>query len=195
MFKQHMEKSLFMQDSWRSNHGYEAMLDFQMSWLMRLAAEKSFKQERLHKISRQVLLRLIEEKGDRDVEVERVEVWRQWNSIDVRAEVDLVVSRKKEKHVVIIEDKAYTMIHDNQLERYKENVEEHYHNGEQIHYWVITFFNEEDNKNKYEALKQDCYNAKWGLLSFYEVIGWEDGENFEDTESDLFNEFWLREWY
>ena len=30
--------------------------------------------------------------------------------------------------------------------------------------------------------------------SFYEVIGWEDGE-FPDTESDLFNEFWLRKWY
>ena len=36
-----MKESLFMQDSWHSNHGYEAMLDFQMSWLMRLAAEKT----------------------------------------------------------------------------------------------------------------------------------------------------------
>jgi len=35
-----MEKSLFMQDSSRSNHGYEAMLDYQISWLLRLAKEE-----------------------------------------------------------------------------------------------------------------------------------------------------------
>ena len=121
-----MEKSLFMQDSWRSNHGYEAMLDFQMSWLMRLSAEKSFKQERLHKISRQVLLRLIEEKGDRDIEVERVEVWRQWESIDVIAEVDIKVNDVTEHHLVVIEDKAYTLLHNNQLERYSETVSAYY---------------------------------------------------------------------
>ena len=49
-----------MQDNWRSNHGYEAMLDFQMSWLMRLAAEKNVKKKKLHQISKEVLLRLIE---------------------------------------------------------------------------------------------------------------------------------------
>lgn len=54
------EKSLLMQDNWRSNHGYEAMLDFQMSWLMRLAAEKNVKKKKLHQISKEVLLRLIE---------------------------------------------------------------------------------------------------------------------------------------
>ena len=50
-----MKKSLLMQDSWRSNHGYEAMLDFQISWLLRLAAEKEVKNKRLHKISKEVL--------------------------------------------------------------------------------------------------------------------------------------------
>ena len=49
-----MKKSLLMQDSWRSNHGYEAMLDFQISWLLRLAAEKEVENKRLHKISKEV---------------------------------------------------------------------------------------------------------------------------------------------
>lgn len=192
-----MKKSLLMQDSWRSNHGYEAMLDFQMSWLMRLAAEKSEKQERLHEISKQVLLRLIEEKNERVVEVERVEVWRQWESIDVIAEVDIKVNDVVEHHLVVIEDKAYTLLYNNQLARYTKAVSDHYEGKPKpkyhIHYWVITFYDKESSR--WEKLDEECKRNYWNLLSFYDVIGWNDGEEFKDTESDLFNEFWLREWY
>ena len=190
-----MKESLFMQDSWHSNHGYEAMLDFQMSWLMRLAAEKDIEKPQLYKISKDVLLRLIEigNEDKQNVTIENVKVWRQWKSIDVIAEVDIKVNDLIEHHLVVIEDKAYTMVHDNQLTRYKQTVEETYGGTRKPHYWVITFF-DENQKYKYEALKVDCDNAKWKLLSFYDVIGWKDGE-FPDTESDLFNEFWLREWY
>ena len=80
-----MKESLFMQDSWHSNHGYESMLDFQMSWLMRLAAEKDIEKPQLHKISKEVLLRLIEIDKDikQNIEIIKVEVWRQWKSIAI----------------------------------------------------------------------------------------------------------------
>lgn len=190
-----MKKSLFMQDSWHSNHGYEAMLDFQMSWLMRLAAENNIEKPLLHKISKDVLLRLLEidNEGKQNVEIVKVEVWRQWKSIDVVAEVTIKVNGLIEQHLVVIEDKAYTMVHNNQLTRYRQTVEETYGDTRKPHYWLITFF-DENQKNKYEALKADCDIANWNFLSFYDVIGWKDGE-FPDTESDLFNEFWLREWY
>lgn len=193
-----MEKSLLMQDSWRSNHGYEAMLDFQMSWLMRLAAEKNVEKKRLHQISNEVLLRLIGLLDTPNVVIERVEVWRQWEHIDVIAEVEVVVDGEKQHHLVVIEDKAYTMIHDNQLERYSETVSAYYSGRHKkqyiIHCWVITFYDRDKNNKYWNILESKCKESEWGLLSFYEVIGWEDGE-FEDTESDLFNEFWLREWY
>lgn len=186
-----MKESLFMQDSWHSNHGYEAMLDFQMSWLMRLAAEKDIDKPRLHEVSKDVLLRLINKKGEKNIEIKKVEVWRQWAGIDVVAEVDVEVDGKPEQHLVVIEDKAYTMLHDNQLARYKKIVDETYEGKRDIHYWVITFHEE----GKWlEKLKNDCKGTEWRLLSFYEVIGWKEG-GFEDTESDLFNEFWLRKWY
>lgn len=190
-----MKESLFMQDSWHSNHGYEAMLDFQISWLMRIAAEKNIEKPLLHKISKDVLLRLVEicNEGKQNVEIVQVKVWRQWKSIDVVAEVDIKINGLIEQHLVVIEDKAYTMIHDDQLKRYKITVNETYANTREVHYWVITFF-DKSQRYKYEALKMDCDKAKWKLLSFYEVIGWKDGE-FQDTESDLFNEFWLRKWY
>lgn len=188
-----MKESLFMQDSWHSNHGYEAMLDFQMSWLMRLAAEKDIKKPVLHKISKDVLLRLIEigNEEKQHVEIVKVDVWRQWKSIDVVAEVDIKVNGIIEQHLVVIEDKAYTMIHDNQLKRYKQTVEDAYGDTRKAHYWVITFHEE---GRYWEKLEYDCMLAKWGILSFYEVIDRKDDE-FPDTESDLFNEFWLRRWF
>ena len=196
------KKSLLMQDSWRSNHGYEAMLDFQMSWLMRLAAETNVEKKKLHQISKEVLLRLIELSDTPNVDIKKVDVWRQWECIDVTAEVEVVVNGETQHHLVVIEDKAYTMIHDGQLDRYAETVSAYY-NGRrkhhyEIHYWVITFH--DAGSKCWEKLKEDCENCeveKWKLLNMYDVIGWsKDRENdFNNTESDLFDEFWLKVWY
>jgi hypothetical protein len=38
-----MKDSFFMKDSSESDYGKEAMLDFQLSWLMRIAAQKDYK--------------------------------------------------------------------------------------------------------------------------------------------------------
>lgn len=186
-----------MQDSWRSNHGYEAMLDFQISWLLRLSAEKEVKHKRLHKISKEVLLRLIEREGSTDVIISKVEIWRQWASIDITAEVDLIVDGQIERHLIVIEDKAYTLLHDNQLARYKNSIEDYYEGKHKpkfdIHYWVITFY--EEGNGRWNSLQNECKEKGWRLLSFYDVIGWKEDEDFSDTGSDLFDEFWLREWY
>lgn len=193
------EKSLLMQDNWRSNYGYEAMLDFQMSWLMRLAAEKNVKKKKLHQISKEVLLRLIGLLGTPNVDIKKVDIWRQWEQIDVTAEVEVVVNGQTQRHLVVLEDKAYTKIHDDQLNRYADKISDYYEGKSKqkfnIHYWVITFFDK--SSNNWSILEKECDKAKWRLLSFYDVIGWSEDkkEEFEDTESDLFEEFWLKEWY
>ena len=58
------EKSLLMQDNWRSNYGYEAMLDFQMSWILRITAEKSIKEKNpiLYERCYGLLMKLINKK-------------------------------------------------------------------------------------------------------------------------------------
>ncbi len=193
-----MKKSLFMQDSSRSNHGYEAMLDYQISWLLRLAKEE--KNDWLHKIARSVLFKLIEKENDSDVKINRVEVWKQWERIDLTAEIEIEVNNQTERHLVVIENKAYTLIHDDQLKKYAYTVNAYYHdkgrNSYKKHFWVISFFDRsEEWFNSLQNQCDDCKVVKWELLSFYEVIGWKEGEEFPDTESDLFDEFWLREWY
>lgn len=194
-----MEKSLFMQDSSRSNHGYEAMLDFQISWLLRLSAQKETKQPELHKVARNVLLKLIGMEKNSNVIINKVDVWKQWENIDLTAEIELEVNNKTERHLVVIEDKAYTLIHDNQLKRYVDSVNAYYHdkghNSYKKHFWVISFYDKEEECFKtLQKQCKECKEANWDPLSFYDVIGWENGD-FEDTESDLFNEFWLREWF
>lgn len=196
------EKSLFMQDKWASNHGYEVMLDFQISWLMRLAAEKDVEKKKLHQISKEVLLRLIGLSKTPNVDIKKVDVWRQWERIDVTAEVEVVVNGETQHHLVVIEDKAYTMIHDDQLSRYAETVSAHYcgrrKKDYKIHYWVITFHDE--GSECWKKLKIDCERCKiveWKLLNMYDVIGWrkDKADNFNDIGSDLFEEFWIKEWY
>ena len=191
-----MKKSIFMQDSSRSNHGYETMLDYQISWLLRLA--KDDKKDRLHDVARSVLLKLIERENGSNVIINRVGVWKQWERIDLTAEIELEINNQTERHLVVIEDKAYTLIHDDQLKRYTETVNAYYHdkgrNSYKKHFWVISFFDRDEEW--FKTLQKQCDNYKeWKLLSFYEVIGWKEGEEFPDTKSDLFDEFWLREWY
>ena len=185
-----------MQDNWRSNHGYEAMLDFQVSWLLRLSAEKEVENKRLHNICKEVLLRLIEWKDSTNVNISKVDIWRQWASIDIKAEVEITIDGNTERHLIVIENKAYTLLHDDQLARYKKQVLDYYKGDyipkDNIHYWVITFYEE---GGRLDSLQNECKNNGWKLLSFYDVIGWKKGESFPDTKSDLFDEFWLREWY
>lgn len=57
--------------------------------------------------------------GDNNIEINSVEVGRQWNNIDIWVEIN-------DDIFLIIEDKTETSIHDDQLERYKAIVEEEY---------------------------------------------------------------------
>lgn len=45
-----------MNDNSEGNHGYETMLDYQLSWLMRLSAQKNVENKSLELICRRVML-------------------------------------------------------------------------------------------------------------------------------------------
>ena len=187
--------SLFMQDNSEGDYGKEAILDYQLSWIMRVAASKEIQEKNnmLFERCKKVLLKLIGKSGCDNVEIVSVEVWKQWQRIDVTAHVVVKCNGKEEKHLVVIEDKAYTKIHDDQLNRYEETINETYNNNDKFkdfekHFWVITFFEKEEAE--YGILDTDCKKAKWGLLSFYEVIDFD----YTPTGSDLFDEFWVKNW-
>lgn len=183
-------ESFFMRDDSENNHGYEHMLDFQMSWVMRVPTKQEIrsKNQNLYERCYGVLMKLIEK--DKVEKIVSVHVWKQWQRIDVIAEVVVEYDGKEEKHVVVIEDKAYTMIHDDQLNRYERTVSEWYADKDiKPHYWVITFFSEGEAGYKTMKSMCDASNVKWRLLSYDNVL-----DDYSPTGSELFDDFWINKW-
>ena len=125
-----MNDFLLMKDSSEGDKGKEAMLDFVLSWTLRVASDaypdKEVKQT-LHKACRRILFKLIfglkryEEIERKQCQVCSVQVWKQWNNIDLHANVTLRIDGgEPEYHVIVVENKIYTPLRDNQLGRYKE---------------------------------------------------------------------------
>lgn len=195
--------SLFMNDDSEGDHGKEAMLDYQLSYLLRLA-DKNF-HGMGDEISRRTLMKLLEKEvhldqwGDIDYELLNnvtVKVWKQWQHIDLIAEVEGNFANGTEKHVIVIEDKAYTGIHDDQLNRYKQDVEAWYKDKDfQIHYWVITFF--DNDTDGFKSIANQCKEADgdWKCLSFGDVVDLTDEERQRGTHNEILDEFWVKNWY
>ena len=195
--------SLFMNDSSEGDHGKEAMLDYQLSYLLRLADKNVH--EIGDEISKRTLLKLLEKEvhldtwGDVDYELINnvsVKVWKQWQHIDLIVEVEGNFADGDEKHVIVIEDKAYTGIHDNQLDRYVQDVEAWYKDKDfRIHYWVITFF--DNGTDGFKAIADQCKeaNGDWKCLSFEDVVDLTDKERQRGTSNDILDEFWVKNWY
>lgn len=193
--------SFFMHDDSTNNQGYEHMLDFQMSWVMRVAASNEIKEKNpiLHKRCFDILMKLIGKTNLDQVEVISVKVMKQWKRIDVHAEIVISCSGHNEKHLIVIEDKAYTKIHDDQLNRYEDIINNKYDwddalKGFEKHFWVITFFGYDktgDYEKDYRILKSMCdeANADWQLLSYDDIL-----DDYTPTGSEHFDDFWIDEW-
>ena len=193
--------SFFMCDDSNNNHGYEHMLDFQMSWIMRVAASKECSQHNfiLYKRCFDVLMKLIEKTINDKVEVISINVWKQWKRIDVLANIIIKCNDLEERHVVVIENKAYTKIHNDQLNRYEKTINEEYDKNDFLkditkHFWVITLsgLNESgEYDDNYWELKSMCYSAHadWKLLSYDEIL-----DDNTPTGSEHFDDFWIYKW-
>ncbi|HLO96963.1 MAG TPA: PD-(D/E)XK nuclease family protein [Fimbriimonas sp.] len=66
------------------------------------------------------------------VEIEKVEIRRQWNHIDILVEVN-------DKYAILIEDKAGTADHSGQLDRYRAIAEEHLPNRRIVPVYIQTY--------------------------------------------------------
>jgi len=191
--------SLFMNDDSEGNHGKETMLDYQLSYLLRLANTV----ENGHQLAARVLMKLmggipkIDSYGWIDnLDVKDVKVWKQWQYIDLIAEVEADCGSGMKSHVIVIENKAYTKIHDDQLSRYSEIVEDYYKDKDVlIHYWVISFF--DNGSEEYAEIAKQCKEAKgrWKSLSFEELVDLTEEEKQIGTYNEILDEFWIKKWY
>lgn len=187
----------FMRDSSQNDGHAEPVMDYVISWCLR-RADVICKDEKpiLYSHCRFMLGKLLSIGNTDDVIFSNVKVWKQWENIDLRIEVDVEQRGDITKYALLIENKYYTGLHDttdidgkkrNQLEVYKKKFEAHYNSQSetwQKHYALITCI--ERNNSKFEQYR---IAEKFGfnLFSFYDLL-----ENDTQTESDLFNEFWYR---
>jgi len=181
--------SLFMMDNSKSDKK-ELVVDYFLSWTLRCASEENINARfplvnEYAKIILEILLGLDNTLG----QIKSVKTWKQWEQIDLWIEI----ITNKCKYALLIETKAYSHIHSNQLERYKETFENHYEDTDfQKHYCLFTLMDEvskedleECEKNKFKAFTMnDVYNH---LESRY-------SKELKLTGSDLFDEFWFGKW-
>jgi hypothetical protein len=188
----------FMRDSSQNDGHAEPVMDYVISWCLR-RADVICKDEKpiLYRHCRFMLGKLLSIENTDDVIFSNVKVWKQWENIDLRVEVDVEQKGKMAKHTLLIENKYYTGLHDttdidgkkrNQLEVYKKKFDAHYADKSnedwKLHYALITCIERNDSKfEQYRIAEKFGFN----LFSFYELL-----ENDIQTESDLFNEFWYR---
>ena len=189
----------FMRDNSENDGHAEPVMDYVISWCLR-RADVICKDEKpiLYSHCRFMLGMLLGLSDYSNLLFRDVKVWKQWNKIDLRVEVDVEQRGKITKHALLIENKYYTGLHDttdtdgkrrNQLEVYKKNFDAHYadkpNEDWKLHYALITCLEREsDSKFEQYGIAKD-FGFK--LFSFYELL-----ENDIQTESDLFNEFWYR---
>lgn len=96
----------------------ELSQDAMIAWLLQWASpEYGEADPDLHRTGKE-FVRLLAGKSD-DFHIESVDVGRQWENIDIWAEIN-------DNTFLIIEDKTGTTIHDDQLERYKISVKREY---------------------------------------------------------------------
>lgn len=106
----------------------ELSQDAIFAWLLSWARPNSIsKDQELHHLA----LKFIKLLTGEDVSITSINVGRQWEHIDVWAEIN-------DDAILIIEDKTGTTIHDNQLQRYKEIVNKTYPNREKYFAYVKT---------------------------------------------------------
>ncbi len=192
-----------MKDSSEVDGHAEAVMDYVLSWCLRWS-ETKYEDIRpiLNRYCRYMLLKLVEKNPCDNVIVEHVDVWKQSQKIDLWVEARLVVNGIEELHAILIENKYYSPLHlskdedgeyRNQLEVYKKKFVTHYAGmcAWHLHFAVITCMERTDDNFVATYDEKEIGHLGFKLYSFDDMLN----ETMSiDSESDIFNEFWLTNW-
>lgn len=179
----------------------EIVMDYVLSWCLRrgdiiCSGEKPI----LYNYCRQMLGIILGIAVNDDTLFRNVRVWKEEQQIDLWVELEVETCGEVTKHAILIENKYYSGLHNskdedgkyrNQLVVYKKRFDKHYDlqtDAWQRHYALIVCIPRNDAKFE-RYLIAPSFGYK--LFSFYELLG-DEKDVYIDSESDIFNEFWLR---
>ena len=188
---------LMCDDSEKDGHA-ETLMDYILSWSLRCTKYPFIKDNKplLYHYCKYILCTLIDRLQDiSNITIDDVRVCKQKQYIDLWVEVDLHINKREEHHAILIEDKYYTGVHDDQLARYKRIFEEHYQDKETYpenkrHYVLITCLYSDNIY--YAPLAQAAKENGFEIYQLYDIV--DNSLGYRESESDIFNELFLREW-
>lgn len=183
--------SLFMTDSSQSDNK-EVVIDYFLSWTLRCASQENInkKYPLVNEYAKIILEALLRVENNTLGQVKSVKTWKQWSKIDLWVEVET----EQCKYALLIETKAYSNVHDNQLSRYKEIFDNHY-NGTDFHkhYCLFTLMNPVPKEDLEECEKAQGFRA-FTMDDIYDSLKIRCKDELQLTGSDFFDEFWFGKW-
>lgn len=169
-----------------TDNGYETIQDFFLSWVLRCSAEEyNIDDNLVHKISKKITCKLLKISDAKSVVVKSVKTSRQWRHIDLLAEIITMEGAEEKKYALNIENKWYTSIRDNQLEKNLYYFSNKYKNDKwnKLNYLIFCDYEKIDNITKDKAKKNNYIILT--ICDLQEEIG-----ELESTGNSLFDAFW-----
>lgn len=194
-----MEDSLLMKDNTEGDGKAEIVMDYVMSYSLRHALDKYLiEKPMLCRYCRYMLGKLIDVDITDKTHITSVNVRKEWKYIDLCVEVVIVEGETERKYAVLVENKYYGKLEAGKLEKYKKAFDVYYNGTDYIksYKFVSCYEKLSEIEKKYGAIlaKSPLFNP----LPFYDLLPkqyWHEDEwAYEETESEIFNEFWLRKW-
>lgn len=186
----------------RTDNGYETIQDFFLSWTLRCSISRCQMDNYLiHYYSKRIVYSLIygvnsEKKMDVDFsdldvfEVIEVKTKRQFNRIDLLAEIQVKVNTQIEVYLISIENKWYTKIGQNQLGNSVKSLEANYDLLNKKLVNVVVFCDNTFIKNDDSQIKL-CRDNKYKFCTIQELKNIVGMDKFGKTGNYLFDEYWI----
>lgn len=152
-----------------------------ITWLLQFADDKYQSADPLlNKCGKAFVTQLIQKQIPGFNEpITKVEAGRQWENIDVWAEIN-------DKYLIIIEDKTYTSHHSNQLQRYKENSEKWCVNNNYEKPICIYLKTGNESQSSLNHIQQQGFSI-FSRLDFINLLN-----QFRETSNNIFTDFYER---
>ncbi|MDR0419948.1 MAG: PD-(D/E)XK nuclease family protein [Prevotellaceae bacterium] len=175
----------------------EATLSHFVAWTLKCATVEGAEEygRKLSNYSKEILFFLLfgEEKYRErlaNYSVESVEVWREWNRIDVLAEITL---SNKKKYVLCIELKTYSHTNERQLQSYKEACKWYENNNKEIDEKRFILLGAwDDNLPQFD--QELCNKFGFSIYSFADIASEIFNSEIANSGEKLFDEFWTGYW-
>ncbi len=172
--------SFFIDDSNANN--FEETIDFFMSWTIRCAdVIHQNRSKKVYASARNILAKLLHFEYADGLVFSNIKVWKQHKNMDLWIELNV----NDQPYALIIENKMYSKIQPNQLNRDQKIVEEHYKNetARIIEYVLL--------RPDYELDKQDRPFVVVSDFHAINLVQLADSVADKKTGNDLFDEFWF----